>query len=218
MHVRQTCFFFAIVCCFHLVRCRTHKESSQSRRWASWRPPKCADLKCSFRDATPKHSAVSRMYWWGFAWWPSDVWTFVMEFVADWVRVLCSQTCRNRQQMRHTAVSQLNSLLSQETPSLCPIVESLCFTFRLQSLNLFFQTTWLSFQGFPATGHTCDVFAPDLSSSVQFCFFKPKETEEELNGSHRSSELCHRSYVLFATDCSQTADKTRTSIPFEERF
>ena len=28
------CFFSAIVCCFH-VRCRTHKESSQSRRWAS---------------------------------------------------------------------------------------------------------------------------------------------------------------------------------------
>ena len=28
---------------------------------------------------------------------------------------------------------------------------------------------------------TCDMFAPDLSSSAQFCFFKqkPKDTEEE---------------------------------------
>jgi hypothetical protein len=46
------------------------------------------------------------------------------------------------------------------------------------------------------------VIAPNLSSSessVQFCFFKPKETEEELNGS----------YVLFATDCAQAAHEAK---------
>ena len=101
-------------------------------------------------------------------------------------------------------MSQLNSLLSQETTSLCPIVENSCFTFRLQSLNLFFQTTLLVPQRFPATCHTCDVIAPDLSSSVQFCFFKPKETEER-QGSHQS----YQSYVLFATDCAQTAHEAK---------
>ena len=102
-------FLRAIVFCWR----RTHKEPSQSRRWASWHPQKCADLKCSFRDATPKHSPVIPMFRLGFAWWPSDEWTFVMEFIADssFVRVLwsISQACRNRQEMRHTAVSQLNS-------------------------------------------------------------------------------------------------------------
>ena len=68
------------------------------------------------RNASPKHSAVIPMFR-GFAWWPSDECTFTMEFVADWVRVpwRVSPTRRNRQ-MRHTAVSQLNSRFSPRGP------------------------------------------------------------------------------------------------------
>ena len=80
-------------------------------------PQECADLKCSFRNVAPKHSAIIPMFPFSSAWWPSDGWTFAMEFVTDirrmnWVTVLwsISPTRRNRQ-MRHTAVSQLNSRL-----------------------------------------------------------------------------------------------------------
>ena len=75
---------------------------------------------------------------------------------------------------------------SQKTPSLCPVVESRCFTFRLQSINLFFQTTLLLLRRFPATCHTCGVIAPNLSSSVQFCFL----TERNGRKTGKSSELC----------------------------
>ena len=79
------------------------------------------------------------------------------------------------------------AFFSQKTPSLCPVVESRCFTFRLQSINLFFQTTLLLLRRFPATCHTCGVIAPNLSS-IGSSFASSNRKKQRKTG--KSSELC----------------------------
>ena len=72
------------------------------------------------------------------------------------------------------------NFLFYTTTSLWPIVENLCFTFSVQTLNFFLQTSLLllCFK-FSLRHATCDVFVPDLSSSVQFCFFKQKAKKQK---------------------------------------
>ena len=141
----------------------------------------------------------------GFAWWPSDEWTFVMEFVADssFVRVLwsISQACRNQQEMRHTAVSQLNSsFFTKDTFTLSSCWKPLLHVSSTKhkprlSNNFAFASKILC-----DMSHMWRDCSKPVIYRVQFCFLTERNRERQ--GSHRS-------YVLFATDCAQTAHEAK---------
>lgn len=146
----------------------------------------------------PKHSTVV----------PS--WSLVIEeFATDnWVKVLwnMSPTRRKQQRMRHTAFGQLKSFF-HATTSPFSIVESLCFTFCLKPQASSFKQFLFRFKN--SLPHvTCDVFAPDFSCSIQFCFFKPKNRRKTDLLAFRTREIIRD--MFFLPQAAQTADKEKS--------